>query len=69
MTFSRVFDPKAKDRTEKYILVGLVSGNPLGCGNIKERLYPDYHVSVGNEEVTGNKMASMFSMLYFICSS
>ena len=49
-----MFDPKAKDRTEKYILVGLVSGNPLGCGNIKERLYPDYHVSVGNEEVTGN---------------
>ena len=53
-----MFDPKAKDRTEKYILVGLVSGNPLGCENIKERLYPDYHVSVGNEEVTGNKMAS-----------
>ena len=55
-----MFDPKAKDRTEKYILVGLVSGNPLGCGNIKERLYPDYHVSVGNEEVTGNKKASTF---------
>ena len=48
-----------KDRTEKYVLVGLVSGNPLGCGtgDTKERLFPDYHVSVGNEEVTsGNKI-------------
>ena len=47
------------DRTEKYVLVGLVSGNPLGCGtgDTKERLFPDYHVSVGNEEVTsGNKI-------------
>ena len=58
-----MFDPKAKDRTEKYILVGLVSGNPLGCGNIKERLYPDYHVSVGNEEVIGNKKASTVDMI------
>ena len=59
-----MFDPKAKDRTEKYILVGLVSGNPLGCGNIKERLYPDYHVSVGNEEVTGNKKNMLYPAFY-----
>ena len=59
-----------EDKTETYILVGLVNGNPKGCrSGDRERLFPDYHVSVGNEEVTGNKMASMFSMLYFICSS
>ena len=57
-----------EDRTEKYVLVGIVSGNPKGCVN-GERLFPDFHVSVGNEEVTGNKKASTFSMLYFICSS
>ena len=48
--FSRVFNPE--DRTEKYILVGIVNGNPKGCGSgDKERLFPDYHVSVGNKEV------------------
>ena len=39
-----------EDRTEKYVLVGIVSGNPKGCVN-GERLFPDFHVSVGNEEV------------------
>ena len=41
-----------EDKTETYILVGLVNGNPKGCrSGDRERLFPDYHVSVGNEEV------------------
>ena len=45
-----MFDPENK--TETYILVGLVNGNPKGCrSGDRERLFPDYHVSVGNEEV------------------
>ena len=58
-----------KDRTEKYVLVGLVSGNPLGCGtgDTKERLFPDYHVSVGNEEVRqGTRYISTFPLIYRI---
>ena len=41
-----------EDKTETYILVGLVNGNPKGCRTgDRERLFPDYHVSVGDEEV------------------
>ena len=45
-----MFDEEHK--TETYILVGLVNGNPKGCRTgDRERLFPDYHVSVGDEEV------------------
>ena len=45
-----MFDEEHK--TETYILVGLVNGNPKGCrSGDRERLFPDYHVSVGDEEV------------------
>ena len=35
--------------TEQFTLVGIVNGNPRGCKD--KRLFPDYHASVGNEEV------------------
>ena len=35
--------------TEQFTLVGIVNGNPRGCRD--KRLFPDFHASVGNEEV------------------
>ena len=48
-----------EDRTEKYVLVGIVSGNPKGCVN-GERLFPDFHVSVGNKEVINDQQIYMY---------
>ena len=42
-------DIDAVNATEKYVLVGIVNGNPRGCRD--NRLFPDYHASIGNEEV------------------
>ena len=47
---SREIDPT--DGTQKFILVGIVNGNPRGCRNQRE--YPDYHVSVGSKEVSSS---------------
>ena len=43
----REIDPM--NGTEQFTLVGIVNGNPRGCRD--KRLFPDFHASVGNEEV------------------
>ena len=38
-----------KDWSERFTLVGIVSGNPKGCRGFRE--YPDYFTLIGHEQV------------------
>ena len=59
-----------ENKTETYILVGLVNGNPKGCrSGDRERLFPDYHVSVGNEEVINDTIQKESKINGFFGSS
>ena len=40
------------DNGEFYVLVGIVSGNPIGCTD--SRVYPDYFTYIGHQNVSGN---------------
>ena len=46
-TIKKVLDEK--DWSERFTLVGIVSGNPKGCRGFRE--YPDYFTFIGHEQV------------------
>ena len=45
---------KRDDDSVSYILIGIVGGNPGGCGGQRE--YPDYFTYVGHTEASRSKM-------------
>ena len=46
------------DNGEFYVLVGIVSGNPIGCTD--SRVYPDYFTYIGHQNVSGNNKLSWY---------
>ena len=47
-----MFTSLRDDNGEFYVLVGIVSGNPIGCTD--SRVYPDYFTYIGHQNVSGN---------------
>ena len=50
-----------------YTLVGVVSGNPVGC--TKTKVFPDYFTYVGHDEVCSRNQWSNWNVSYCLDSS